>query len=449
MDEATNIVIRTGGDPRHLAAFEEIRQEINKINHPQQPEVNWQVIETRALLLFRTNGVDLQTAVYYGIARQRLAGLAGFTEGCELLAGLMTTAWSQCWPDNETARIEILEWFNVKSGSALRQLSLVEKDLRLLYRAERALQLICDKLQQVPLKKLPRIENLLIFIQNNVRRVEQIKQQGRSTVQQTPTETLVWIAGRADPDVTVATPPALTAPASHASVSVPPTGSSKLRWRLEGVLAGLFCSLIVIACSGYFYVLPLQNRLARLAQYPEVASMLWLETPDITRYGEQLARLKNRLPFLPLALAERSVALAQQRWPEDRRQQATTERWQAAWRAASEGSLKDGGYSQVRQQLDELSATLLRHEEARSGVTISYLKTAVYQMQRAMTEDIPLETLMKELEHQVQSGTPASAGLIKQINERWEFLSIHYYQLMNPSWIPLQQSYHAGQRGDY
>ncbi|EIR83831.1 hypothetical protein YPPY36_4246, partial [Yersinia pestis PY-36] len=35
-----------------------------------------------------------------------------------------------------------------------------------MYRAERALQLLYDKLQQVELKRVPRIENLLYLMQN-------------------------------------------------------------------------------------------------------------------------------------------------------------------------------------------------------------------------------------------------------------------------------------------
>ena len=44
----------------------------------------------------------------------------------------------------------MLDWFNTRTGNILRQqVSFSENDLSLLYRTERALQLICDKLQQV------------------------------------------------------------------------------------------------------------------------------------------------------------------------------------------------------------------------------------------------------------------------------------------------------------
>ncbi len=44
MSEASeNIIIQTGGDPRHWPEFSAIREEINKINHPARPEVNWRL----------------------------------------------------------------------------------------------------------------------------------------------------------------------------------------------------------------------------------------------------------------------------------------------------------------------------------------------------------------------------------------------------------------------
>lgn len=68
-DTPQHIIIKTGTDPRNRPEFNAIREEINKINHPARPEVNWGLIESLALTLFRTHGVDLQTAVYYTLAR--------------------------------------------------------------------------------------------------------------------------------------------------------------------------------------------------------------------------------------------------------------------------------------------------------------------------------------------------------------------------------------------
>lgn len=152
------------------------------------------LVESLALTLFKNNGVDLHTATYYTLARTRIHGLSGFCEGVELLAALISHEWDKFWPQSEQARTEMLDWFNARTGNILRQhLSWSETDLPLMYRAERALQAICDKLQQVELKRIPRVENLLYFVQNTRKRFEQpAKYRTVTPLTQTAIRTLVY-----------------------------------------------------------------------------------------------------------------------------------------------------------------------------------------------------------------------------------------------------------------
>ncbi|EHD04767.1 hypothetical protein LTSEWAN_1620 [Salmonella enterica subsp. enterica serovar Wandsworth str. A4-580] len=90
--------IITGQDPRGLPEFSAMREEINKASHPAQPEMNWTLVESLALTIFKSNGVDLHTASYYTLARTRTQGLAGFCEGVELLAALIGREWDKFWP---------------------------------------------------------------------------------------------------------------------------------------------------------------------------------------------------------------------------------------------------------------------------------------------------------------------------------------------------------------
>lgn len=113
--------IITGADPRNLPEFNAIREEINKISHPSQPEMNWKLVESLALTIFKSNGVDLHTATYYTLARTRMQGLAGFSEGVELLAAMINHEWDKFWPQNSPARTEMLDWFNTRIGNILRQ----------------------------------------------------------------------------------------------------------------------------------------------------------------------------------------------------------------------------------------------------------------------------------------------------------------------------------------
>ncbi|MCZ8654588.1 ImpA family type VI secretion system protein, partial [Escherichia albertii] len=203
--------IVTGSDPRGLPEFSAIREEINKASHPSQPELNWKLVESLALTIFKSNGVDLHTATYYTLARTRTQGLAGFCEGAELLAAMISHDWDKFWPQSGPARTEMLDWFNSRTGNILRQqISFAESDLPLIYRTERALQLICDKLQQVELKRVPRVENLLYFMQNTRKRLAPQPKSNIENAAQTTVRTLVYA------------PENSTAPATEPVMPLPP-----------------------------------------------------------------------------------------------------------------------------------------------------------------------------------------------------------------------------------
>ncbi|MGL5386767.1 MAG: VasL domain-containing protein [Serratia sp. (in: enterobacteria)] len=457
-DASENIIIQTGGDPRQWPEFSAIREEINKINHPARPEVNWRLIESLALTLFRTNGVDLQTTAYYALARTQKHGLAGFTESCELLAGMVVSQWDRLWPEQQQARSEILEWFNARVGNQLRQHEFVIDDLRLIYRAERALQLLCDKLQQVELKRVPRIENLLYLMQNTAKRLEAAHEAAKqppaqplkmppmvylSVPETEPIRTVFTepkpAAGEAPPryeEPVVRPQPPEEAPLPNVEVrfnAAPPaapvaTKRASAGWGW-GFGSGVLCSLLVAGAAYLIQVKPLQERLAGLAATPEAAVQLWLTQPTLDGYGQQLSTLENLSPLAGLRTADASIALANQLWPTDPEQIAQSQRWQRLLQARLGSERADSSYYQVQQRLQALSDKLLEQEQTRGSLTLSYLKTQVYQMQNELNRETPLEELLRQLAVSVDRQQPASPLLLKQIDERWNALLSRYHQL--------------------
>lgn len=150
-----------------LPEYEALRAEINKLSHASRPEVDWRRVHDMATSIFEKQGVDLQTAIYFTLARSRLAGLNGFTESCEFLANLIVTQWDNFWPPvhQERARIEMLDWFIARISEVIRQYPISHEHKRLVYRCERALQLMSEKLHNSGLSRIPRVENLLHFIE--------------------------------------------------------------------------------------------------------------------------------------------------------------------------------------------------------------------------------------------------------------------------------------------
>jgi len=100
--------IKTGGDPRTLADYAALRDELGKLTHPARPDVNWQHVEKLCLSLFGQNGVELQTAAWYTLARTQLAGLPGLNEGLAILEALINHQWGTLWPQPVHTRMEIL-----------------------------------------------------------------------------------------------------------------------------------------------------------------------------------------------------------------------------------------------------------------------------------------------------------------------------------------------------
>ncbi|NHB97797.1 VasL domain-containing protein [Photorhabdus stackebrandtii] len=424
-----NLIIRAGGNPMNLPAFTAIREEINKINHPSQPAVNWPLIESLALTLFRSHGVDLQSAIYYTLARMQLSGLAGFTEGCELLAGVMVSQWDALWPPQPTVRTEMLDWFNTRSSNVLRQHDYTARDLRMIYRAERALQLIVDRLQQSDLKRLPKVENLLWFFQNTAKKLENTRILPKPAAKPVQMPPLVYLVNTepepAEPEADGDPGYDSHQPKVQVRFPEPPPRMSALQGFGLGVLLGAF----VLTGSWLGFYRPLQQQLTALTGTPDGARLAWLYQPDLPAYEQQLTRLADTSPLVVLQNAEQLTAMAQKTWPQDREQQRETARWQQLQAVRLDNAPLAGSWHQTRHQLQQLADKLLAQERNRGSFTLSYLKTAIYQIQTSHNREVPLEELLRQFAAAVEQGHPVSPALRKKTDDRFNALLSRYYAL--------------------
>lgn len=174
MNDIHSRKVKTGGDPRLLADYAALRDELAKLSHPARPDVDWGRVEQLSLALFRQNGVELQTACWYTLARTRMAGLVGLNEGLAVLEALLMHQWGMLWPQPVHARMEILAGFTQRLHSVLRTLELNYVDLPQVYRAEEHLDALCKHLQRLELKNASQIGELCAFMHNAVIRLENI-----------------------------------------------------------------------------------------------------------------------------------------------------------------------------------------------------------------------------------------------------------------------------------
>lgn len=422
-DILTQIIV-TGSDPRGLPEFSALREEINKSSHPSQPELNWKLVESLALAIFKAHGVDLHTATYYTLARTRIHRLAGFCEGVELLAAMISHEWDKFWPQDEPARTGMLEWLNTRTGNILhQQMSFSEADLPLLYRTERALQLICDKIQQVELKRRPHIDNLLYFVQNTRKRLEPQPKSSVGTPSQIAVRTLIYAPESTQPVTKENLPPLPDMPEMKVEVhhgtaedTTPAVSTTPCR-NGKGFMAGVACTATAAAALWWWQVYPMQQQLAQVKDTAQGAATVWLASPELDSYGQRLQQLPDASPLQVLETGMQMMRTADSRWPDSLQQQQATAQWNEILKTRAQSSPQMRGWQQARQNLRDFADLMMQRETEKQGFTLSYIKTVTWQAERLLNQEIPLESLLTEYEDARAQGRNTEAQE-KQINER-------------------------------
>lgn len=200
MEKAVYQPVVTGQDPRSFESFTIIRAEINKLNHPLHPVIDWRLLQHHAITLFTENGVDLQSVVYYSMARTQLNEWQGFAEGCELLAVLIVSEWESFWPPKTPvrARNEIIDWFAARVGTLVRTLPKNNACLRDIYRAEYAINRICEKLSTIEEINITLLQSLHFYLKETIRHIQPTDNVPVNNTVPPQTLPLVYLPGATD-----------------------------------------------------------------------------------------------------------------------------------------------------------------------------------------------------------------------------------------------------------
>lgn len=164
--------LKTGADPRALPDYIALRHELAKLSHPARPDVDWNRVEQLSLSLFRQNGVELQTACGYTLARTHLSGITGLNEGLAILEALLTHQWQGLWPQAVPVRVALLRTLSIRLQQMLRTLTLTFSDQDSLHQAEQGLSRLGEVLQRLELEPLTQFNTLLIMLRNAAARVK-------------------------------------------------------------------------------------------------------------------------------------------------------------------------------------------------------------------------------------------------------------------------------------
>lgn len=424
MNDITQRKIKTGGDPRSLPDYAALRDELSKLTHPARPDVNWRYAEKLCLSLFEQNGVELQTAAWYTLARTQLAGLFGLNEGLTILEALISHQWAALWPQPVHARMEILSSLSQRLQQRMRSLPLNYSDLSQLYRAEQLLTGLGEVLQRLELKHLSQLDTLRTLMHNSAVRLENsdgITTTGSSiqpgivlpaTVMNEATASTRDFAGGPDEDksesavkwVYVAQPE----PQSNVEVlSTIPVPVKKWKSFAAGMCTMLVISIITVWSWQYVHRPdPLRTQLAAsLAPFPahltaEQLDMLRQQTPLpqdlIAQTQQQLARLDKLPPDWDIAYSRKLIEQVQVLWPEQAK--PLVQQWQQQINISVLPVDKTNGWHEGMTQLQAL-ADKLNALDGQKGkyITVSELKSQVFGMLTSFRQTVPVEEQLRQL----------------------------------------------------
>ncbi|MGQ3660815.1 VasL domain-containing protein [Citrobacter braakii] len=424
MNDITLRKIKTGCDPRTLPDYAALRDELSKLTHPARPDVNWRYAEKLCLSLFEQNGVELQTAAWYTLARTQLAGLFGLNEGLTILEALISHQWGTLWPQPVHARMEILSSLSLRLQQRMRSLPLNYSDLSQLYRAEQLLTGLGEVLQRLELKHLSQLDTLRTLMHNSAVRLENsdgITSTGSNiqpgivlpaTVMNAATASTGDFAGGPDEDtpasavkwVYVAQPEPQTKVEVLSTLPVPVK-----KWK--SFVAGMCTMMVITTIAGWGWQYlhrpdPLQTQLAAsLAPFPapltsEQLGILRQRTPLpqdlIAQTQQQLARLDKLPPDWNITYARKLIEQVQVLWPEQAK--TLVQQWQQQINISVLPADKTNGWHEGMMQLQAL-ADKLNALDGQKGkyITVSELKSQIFGMLTSFRQTVPVEEQLRQL----------------------------------------------------
>ncbi|HBR6999927.1 TPA: type VI secretion system ImpA family N-terminal domain-containing protein [Klebsiella aerogenes] len=426
-----------GGDPRTMADYAKLREEMHKLSHPARPDIDWLYAERLCLSLFDRNGVELQTAAWYTLARTQLTGLSGLNEGLAILETLIIRQWGNLWPQPVHARMEILCGLGKRLQQVLRTLTLIYADLRLIYEAEAHLKTLDAVLQRLELKHASQFDALLNLMHNAAVRLENsdgvtsadtlprgVEMENASTHLDERVERTKWVY--------------IAPPETLPNVQVGNEHQiSEKRWR--PFMAGMLTMLTLAAATGWGWQAintpdPEQRQFANsLAPLPAVLSPEQLRSfsqhppsadRGIKQTREQLTHLAQLKPNWAIDYSEQLLQQAQVLWPEQAK--ALSSQWRQQNVAAALSAENLTGWYQGMLQLQQLTQRLDALDEQKGKyLTVSELKSAVFAITQSLNRTVPVEEQLRQLSAMTE-GQISRAAQQQQAEQYLQQLIVSY-----------------------
>lgn len=270
-------------------------------------------------------------------------------------------------------------------------------------------------------------------MQNTRKRLE--PQSSAEPQAKTTVRTLVYAPESVVPSVSTAAeivPPLPDLPEMKVAVHHHATGDSMAvsvpRHRVNGFVAGVVCTVVAAAALWWWQVYPMQQQLARVKDTAQGAATAWLASPDLNSYGQRLQQLPDAPPLQSLETGMQMMRTADSRWPESLQQQQATAQWNETLKTRAQNSPQLRGWLQARKDLHAFADLVMQREK--EGLTLSYIKNVIWQAERGLGQEIPLESLLTQFQD-VHAKGQSTEALEKQINERLDGVLSRWLLLKN------------------
>ncbi|MCX5573682.1 type VI secretion system ImpA family N-terminal domain-containing protein [Enterobacter sp. E-TC7] len=433
----THKMLKTGGDPRTLPEYTSLRNELNKLSHPARPDVNWVYVEKCCLSLFEQNGVELQTAAWYTLARTHLSGLTGMNEGLTILEALITRQWDVLWPQSLQVRMEILSSLSQRLQQLMRMLPLNNSDLSDLYNAEELLASLGAVLQRLELKHLSQFDTLRTVVHSSAARLETSNGvtdlNGSRPDSESPPE-------RAEPIEAVKWVYVVQQETEPNSDDRMTAAGSVRPWK--PFVAGVCSALVVciaVAWGGGLLSRPdplAAQAVASTAPLPEVLTpvqqdaLLQRDTLPATFISDtqrQLARLDKLPPDWSIAYSLQLLEQLQTLRPEEAK--VLIIQWQKKFNATALPVGAMNSWYQGMMKLQQLSDRLSNLDEQKGKyITVSELKSVVFSTMQSFNHAIPAEEQLRRLS-QYPAGNALPEAEKTQLELHLKQLAARYAQI--------------------
>ena len=405
--------MRLATSPSNLDEFIQIKEQINYLSRPDK-QTDWKIVEKLSAHLLAENGIDLQTLVYFTVARYQLSSsFTQITKDIENIAIALISYWDMLWPLEVSNRITLLNWLNRQIADNMRLQVQSHQDIKALYCLDNALTLIVEEIKKH--SDLPtNLNNLLITVSEQIdKRVtsqyDKNIERGDPIVITSPLKPSLKPTQKTE--IKADNHPLkmeITLPIFNASPSIisaqkeesKPTKKDRIPVRsirktpLISLLFLMF-GLILGGSSGYFYAVKYQ-------QLPQMRDEL------------------TKMLSSPTYLLERGKTYVNS----SNEQSLKTEWYDKIGYYENIGQTLIES-SKLKQQIQTLQQELLQAEKSRQGLTISYLKTALYNMEKELDSHPSLEQALR-----IYADKPQDWEQKQRINKH--FLSLlAYYAYLN------------------